>query len=72
MKNGVTEKYFIMYHREGQEPHNAQGERHGLWILYWHDGGLCSRTNYVNGERCGFREAKNLYTKRITKTYYAR
>ena len=63
-KNGKTNKDFIM--QSNNEPYNEQGNRHGLWIL------LCSRTNYVNGERCGFREAKNLHSKRIYKTYYAR
>ena len=54
------------------EPYNQQGERHGLWILYWGDNALCSRTNYVNGKRCGFREAKARWGKKIRKTYYAR
>jgi antitoxin component YwqK of YwqJK toxin-antitoxin module len=70
MKNGKTNKDFTM--QSNNQPYNEQGNRHGLWILYWHDGSLCSRTNYVNGERCGFREGKNLHSKRINKLYYAR
>ena len=61
-----------MHYREGQEPHNAKGERHGLWILYWADNTLCSRTNYVNGDRVGLREHKARFGKRIHRTYYAR
>ncbi len=65
-------KHFTMQSKKGQEPYNKQGKRHGLWILYWADNTLCSRTNYVNGDRVGLREAKNLHSERIHKTYYAR
>ena len=72
MKNGATEKFFIMHYREGQEPHNTQGDRHGQWILYWADNSLCSKTNYVNGDRVGLREHKARFSKLIRKIYYAR
>lgn len=71
-KNGATEKHFIMHYKEGQEPYNAQGERHGLWILYWADNSLCSRTNYANGLRLGLREHKRRFGNVIKKDYYAR
>lgn len=54
------------------QPYNEKGERHGLWVLHWGDYALCSKTNYVNGERCGFREAKARWGKKIHKTYYAK
>lgn len=54
------------------EPFNKQGNRHGLWILYWSDGSLLSITNYVNGERCGLREACNRYSTYKQKFYYAK
>jgi antitoxin component YwqK of YwqJK toxin-antitoxin module len=72
MKNGKTKKHFIMHYREGQEPHNKQGKRHGLWILYWADNSLCSKTNYVNGDRVGLREHKARFSNVIKKNYYAR
>lgn len=63
-KNGKTNKDFIM--QSNNEPYNEQGNRHGLWIL------LCSRTNYVNGDRVGLREHKARFSKVIKKIYYAR
>ena len=58
--------------QSNNQPYNEQGNRHGLWKLYWHDGGLCSRTNYVNGDRVGLREHKARFSKVIKKIYYAR
>jgi hypothetical protein len=59
MKNGVTEKYFIMYHREGQEPYNEQGNRHGYWEVYSSDKLRYFKRNYVNGVILGLEEIKS-------------
>jgi antitoxin component YwqK of YwqJK toxin-antitoxin module len=55
-----------------KQPYNEKGERHGLWHLYWGDNSLCSKTNYVNGERCGFREFYYMDGELSQKKYYAR
>lgn len=67
MKKGIMQDENI-----NSEPYNQQGERHGLWVLYWSDNSFLSKTNYVNGERFGFREEKARHSLKIRKLYYAR
>ena len=37
-------------------PYNEKGEPHGYWELYYSNGQLCSKRNYVNGKQHGYWE----------------
>jgi len=36
---------------------NAKGKRHGYWEVYFNNGNLCSKGNYVNGKKHGYWES---------------
>lgn len=41
--DSISYKYYI----------NDRGKRHGLCISYWSNGGICQKSNFVNGKLYG-------------------
>ena len=41
---------------KNKRPRNKEGQRHGLWELYYPSGQLYFRGNYINGKRDGLWE----------------
>jgi antitoxin component YwqK of YwqJK toxin-antitoxin module len=51
-------------------PYNDQDKRHGYWEVYYENGQLMYKGNYVNGIKHGYWESYHYNGKLINKTYY--
>ena len=49
--------------------YNDKGERHGPWVFYL-NGKLCYKSNYVNGKKHGLSEHYEYKGKLTIKSYY--
>jgi antitoxin component YwqK of YwqJK toxin-antitoxin module len=50
--------------------YNDQGEAHGYWEVYWNNGQLLYKGNYINGKEHGYWEWYYDNGKLNTKIYY--
>ena len=45
--------------KKDKTPYNEKGEPHGYWEVYWGDGNIAFKGNYINGEKNGLWEHYN-------------
>jgi antitoxin component YwqK of YwqJK toxin-antitoxin module len=53
-------------------PRNEQGQKHGCWEMYWGNGILFYKCNYVNGVALGFDETYQIDGTINYIAYYAK
>lgn len=42
-----------MLDNTNKKPYNDIGQRHGIWVVYWTNGNLQYKGNYINGKENG-------------------
>ena len=57
---------------QDKAPYNEKGEAHGYWELYWSNGKLQYKGNFINGEQYGSLERYYTNGKIYYKEYYTR
>ena len=57
---------------QDKQPYNEKGEAHGYWELYWENGQLLYKINYINGKQHGLWELYWIDGNLRDKRYYAR
>lgn len=50
--------------------YNDKRQRHGPWVVYWSNGKLWHKTNYINGKEHGLSERYGSNGKLYFKQYH--
>lgn len=54
-------------------PLNTKGQKHGHWTIYWANGNIAFKANFVYGRKIGYAEFHyKTYPTYVVKTFFIR